>query len=97
MPRLFGFAFNPLSVYFCHDASGAPSAIAWEVSNTFGGRPHLSPRRGGPAADGVVRQSCEKRLHVSPFLDMDLAYQFRIEASGDNLRSALSTMVARVP
>ncbi len=85
MPRLFGFAFNPLSVYFCHDAAGAPSAIAWEVSNTFGARhtyilPVESP------ADGVVRQSCAKRLHVSPFLDMDLAYQFRVETSGDDFK-----------
>ncbi len=83
MPRLFGFVFNPLSVYFCHDGTGRLSALAWEVSNTFGARhtyviPALSQ-------DGVVRQTCDKRLHVSPFLEMGMRYQFRVEARGDRL------------
>ena len=84
MPRLLGFVFNPLSVYFCHDVSGAPSAIAWEVSNTFGAR-HTYFIVVARAADGVVRQACPKRLHVSPFLDMDLGYQFRVEVSDERL------------
>jgi DUF1365 family protein len=83
MPRLFGFVFNPLSVYFCHDGAGAFSALAWEVSNTFGARhTYVIP---AAAHDGVVRQTCEKRLHVSPFLDMGLSYQFRVETHGDKL------------
>jgi DUF1365 family protein len=85
VPRLLDFAFNPLSAYFCHDAAGAPSAIAWEVSNTFGAR-HTYILPIARSGDGVVRQSCDKRLHVSPFLDMDLAYRFRVEASGDDLK-----------
>ena len=84
MPRLLGFVFNPLSVYFCHDVGGAPSAIAWEVSNTFGGR-HTYVIVVERAADSVVRQACPKRLHVSPFLDMQLGYQFRVEATIDGL------------
>jgi DUF1365 family protein len=83
MPRLFGFVFNPLSVYFCHDAGGTFSGLAWEVSNTFGAR-HTYVIAAAPQ-DGVVRQSCDKRLHVSPFLDMGLSYQFRVEARGDKL------------
>ena len=83
MPRLFGFVFNPLSVYFCHDEAGRLSALAWEVSNTFGARhTYVIP---AAADEGVVRQSCDKRLHVSPFLDMGLSYQFRVEARGDRL------------
>ena len=83
MPRLFGFVFNPLSVYFCHDAAGAPSAVAWEVSNTFGAR-HTYVIAAAPQ-DGVLRQACDKRLHVSPFLDMGLSYQFRVERRGAQL------------
>ena len=83
MPRLFGFVFNPLSVYFCHDAAGAISAVAWEVSNTFGAR-HTYLIAAAPQ-DAVLRQSCQKRLHVSPFLDMGLSYQFRVETHGDKL------------
>jgi DUF1365 family protein len=83
MPRLFGFVFNPLSVYFCHDAAGVFSALAWEVSNTFGAR-HTYVIAAAPR-DGIVRQTCDKRLHVSPFLDMGMSYQFRVEARGDKL------------
>jgi hypothetical protein len=85
VPRLFGFTFNPLSVYACHDAGGRPSAFAWEVSNTFGAR-HTYVIPIEAATDGVVRQSCEKIMHVSPFLDMGLSYQFRVEAVGDALK-----------
>ena len=83
MPRLFGFVFNPLSVYFCHDATGLFSALAWEVSNTFGAR-HTYVIAAA-AREGVVRQTCEKRLHVSPFLDMGMSYQFRVRTRGDTL------------
>jgi DUF1365 family protein len=84
MPRLIGFVFNPLSVYFCHDISGAPSAIAWEVSNTFGGRHTYFIVIEG-ADGGVVRQACPKQLHVSPFLDMQLGYRFRVDASDESV------------
>lgn len=82
-PRLFGFVFNPLSLYVCHDSAGRLSALAWEVSNTFGAR-HTYVI--AAEAEGVVRQSCAKLMHVSPFLDMGLAYQFRLETRGDELR-----------
>ena len=82
-PRLFGFAFNPLSVYFCHDTAGGFSALAWEVTNTFGARhTYVIPVA---SQDGIVRQTAPKKLHVSPFLDMGLSYQFRVEARGDKL------------
>jgi DUF1365 family protein len=84
-PRLFGFTFNPLSAYFCHDAGGRPSAMAWEVSNTFGAR-HTYVIAIDDVADGVVRQSCAKLMHVSPFLDMGLTYQFRVEVLGEALK-----------
>ena len=38
MPRLLGYAFNPLSIYFCHRRDGEVAAILWEVDNTFGER-----------------------------------------------------------
>jgi DUF1365 family protein len=84
-PRLLGFVFNPLSAFFCHDAQGAPSAIAWEVSNTFGAR-HTYVIPVEPSLDGVVRQSARKLMHVSPFLGMAYAYQFRVEVRGEALK-----------
>ena len=74
MPRILGYGFNPLSVFFCHAADGRLSAILYEVSNTFGGRhSYLMPVE---QTSGPVRQSVDKAFHVSPFMDMDLAYRF---------------------
>lgn len=73
-PRIAGYAFNPLSVYYCHDAHEKPSAIIYEVSSTFGERhSYLFPIRD----HGVIRQSTDKKLHVSPFMPMDQHYHFR--------------------
>ncbi len=77
MPRLLGYVFNPLSVYFCHDRSSEIRAIVHEVNNTFGERQFYAlPASTGP--DGKVRQDCAKSFRVSPFLPMDLDYRFTI-------------------
>jgi DUF1365 family protein len=76
LPRIMGYVFNPISVYYCHDASGVLRAMVYEVNNTFGERhSYLIPVV--DAAD-PIRQSCAKRLHVSPFMDMDMTYDFRV-------------------
>jgi hypothetical protein len=75
MPQILGRAFNPLTVYFCHAPDGALSAILYEVNNTFGERhSYLIP---APDA-ALIRQGCAKQFYVSPFMDMDLTYAFRI-------------------
>jgi len=86
MPQVLGHAFNPLTVYFCHDRAGALSAILYEVNNTFGERhSYLIP---APDA-AVVRQACDKAFYVSPFLDMDLAYAFRVLRPGEQVLVAI--------
>lgn len=76
MPRILGYGFNPLTVFFCHDSEERLTAILYEVSNTFGQRhSYLMPVVGG---DGAVRQSVMKQFHVSPFMDMDLTYRFSV-------------------
>jgi hypothetical protein len=78
MPRVLGHAFNPLSVYFCHHPDGALMALLYEVSNTFGERhSYLIPTAPGPAG-ATVDQRCDKRLFVSPFLGMQMHYQFHL-------------------
>jgi DUF1365 family protein len=75
MPRMLGYAFNPLSLYFCYRKDGALEAIHYEVNNTFGQRhTYLIPAT--PDADGLVRQESAKSLYVSPFLDTDMSYAF---------------------
>ncbi len=77
MPRIFGYGFNPLSIYFCYRADGTLAALLYEVRNTFGERhSYLIPAEN--RASGVIHQSCEKRFYVSPFMDMNLRYDFRV-------------------
>lgn len=77
-PRILGYAFNPLSVFYCHDATGDLVAIIYAVRNTFGGRhAYLIPVE--PGATGAdVRQAADKVFHVSPFMEMATRYHFRL-------------------
>ena len=77
MPRVLGYVFNPLSVYFCHRPEGDLAAILYEVNNTFGQHhSYLIPV--DPGAGPMVKQRCAKAFHVSPFMDMAMTYDFRI-------------------
>lgn len=88
MPRVLGMVFNPLTVYFCHGADGRLQAMLYEVNNTFGQRhSYLIPVEG--AVDGVLRQRCDKRFYVSPFMDMDLTYAFRVSMPDTTLSVAI--------
>jgi len=90
MPRILGYAFNPLSVYFCDDASGALRALIYEVNNTFGERHSYLVEVDAAARDGGrVVQGCAKEFRVSPFLPQDLRYEFRVDAPRPD-RAALS-------
>ena len=83
MPQILGLGFNPLTAYFCHRPDGALSAILYEVNNTFGERhSYLIPAEDGP----VVRQACEKGFYVSPFMDMDLSYAFRVRPPAEQVQ-----------
>jgi len=81
MPRVAGYDFNPLSVYFCSNAQGDLVAVIYEVSNTFGGRhSYVIPTSVDATADqcgDTVRQACDKTFYVSPFMDLDMKYRFR--------------------
>jgi DUF1365 family protein len=88
LPRVLGYVFNPISVYFCHRPGGALHAILYEVSSTFGERhSYLIAAEAGD--DGEIRQSVDKRLHVSPFMEMDLRYAFRVTPPGERVRIAI--------
>lgn len=75
-PRILGYVFNPLSVYFCYDAEDQLQVILYEVTNTFKQRhTYLLP------ADQQPRQqhSCDKLMYVSPFMPMETRYSFTIQ------------------
>jgi uncharacterized protein len=87
-PRVMGYVFNPLSVFFCYAPSGELRAILYEVCNTFHERhtyviPVAERERGG------VRQRCDKALYVSPFVTMDSRYRFNIVPPSDTVSLAI--------
>ena len=88
MPRVFGYGFNPLSVYFCYQRDGSLAAILYEVHNTFGERhSYLIPV--GHAAGTVIDQRCRKLFYVSPFMDMAMSYAFRVAVPDERISVAI--------
>lgn len=80
-PRILGFAFNPLSVYFCYDKNGDLAVVLYEVSNTFGSRHTyiLEANTQSKRSDSIIRHKTSKELYVSPFMAMHTHYAFRIQ------------------
>ena len=69
-PRLLGYAFNPVSFFYCYDSAGHLSATVAEVRNTFGDR-HVY------LAD-ASRWTDKKVMHVSPFFSMSGSYDWHL-------------------
>jgi DUF1365 family protein len=82
-PRLFGYVFNPLSLWLCRDREDRLRAVIYEVHNTFGGR-HAYALPVAPGQDeGAVTQTCGKEFYVSPFIPMEAQYGFRLRPPGE--------------
>jgi len=86
-PRVFGYTFNPLSIYFCENEAGETTALVYQVNNTFGqSHNYIAKVDRAQNEDASIRNSADKRFYVSPFLDMDLRYDFRINTPDEKLR-----------
>lgn len=86
MPRLLGYAFNPISLYYCRHADGRLMAMVYEVTSTFGVRhAYVVPLPPEDQAAGRIRQGAAKALYVSPFMGMEMDYAFRGHAPGERL------------
>jgi DUF1365 family protein len=82
-PRLLGYVFNPLSVYFCRDAGGSVGAVIYEVTNTFGERKsYVIPAN---TDTGTIAQDCAKEMYVSPFTGAAGHYGFHCIAPSDRV------------
>lgn len=88
MPRLFGHVFNPISLYFCHAEDGRLAAMLYEVTNTYKER-HSYLILVNASDEPVIRQSCRKALFVSPFMDMDMAYEFTVGRPGETISTTV--------
>lgn len=82
-PRLWGYVFNPLSVYFCQNASGNIGAVIYEVTNTFAERKSYVIRTDG--AHRMISQQCDKELYVSPFTGRTGTYGFHCIAPAERV------------
>lgn len=96
-PRVLGYAFNPITVYYCYHDDRLV-ALIYAVRNTFGGRhsyliPVVSETYSSleqkNTAQPVIRQSTAKRLHVSPFVDMPMHYAFTVSEPAKKLSLAI--------
>lgn len=85
-PRILGYAFNPLAVYFCYDNADAVFAIVYEVSNTFGERhSYLIPLAEPRSDERPIHQHSDKQFYVSPFMSMEQRYHFRVNPPGEQV------------
>ena len=86
-PRVFGRVFNPLSVFYAYDAAGRVIALLYQVRNTFGeDHTYVCPVEPGERTPAGIRQERRKIFHVSPFLEMELTYHFRMPPPGETLK-----------
>jgi hypothetical protein len=89
LPRVLGYIFNPISIYFCSDRTGAPLCAIVEVGNTFRERKLFllpcAPRNPG-GAPGRFRLRVPKHYYVSPFSNLDLAFDFDLRVPGSRLQ-----------
>jgi len=82
-PRVLGFAFKPVSFWFCHRAEGSLRVVLAEVNNTFGER-HCYLLHGPQLGWGRTMEA-PKALHVSPFCEVRGGYRFRFLRTADRL------------
>ncbi len=74
-PRIFGYVFNPLSIFFVYDNYSKIIAVLYEVKNTFGEQ-HTYIFK--VEDENIITNSCDKKFFVSPFIEMKSKYRFRI-------------------
>ncbi|MEN9874074.1 MAG: hypothetical protein RL186_971 [Pseudomonadota bacterium] len=92
-PRVLGYVFNPLSVFFAYRPSGELAGVIYEVNNTFGEtHSYVAPATN----TGIERHSADKVFHVSPFFDVSGRYAFTLRAPDDHLSLVIDKYAAGV-
>jgi len=89
MPRVLGYVFNPISIFYCHRPSGELAAVVLEVNNTFGERHTYVVEAASGAGGKVVRRGCAKAFFVSPFMGLDMTYDFRLATPSETATTAI--------
>ena len=82
-PRIFGYVFNPLSVFYIYDKNSNLISILYEVKNTFGEQHTYIFKTN--INNNLIQHMCKKKFHVSPFIEMDCVYFFRLLKPGNKI------------
>ena len=82
-PRIFGFVFNPLSVFYVYNSNDDLISILYEVKNTFGEQHTYIFRV--EKDNNLIQNNCSKKFHVSPFIEMNCHYFFRLLKPGNKI------------
>ena len=82
-PRILGYVFNPLSIFYCYDSSGQLKVILYEVKNTFNEQ-HTYIFEINQKSK-IITQNCSKKFYVSPFIKMESNYHFRLKEPDNKL------------
>ena len=82
-PRIFGYVFNPLSVFYVYDKNFDLISILYEVKNTFGEQ-HVYVFK-TKKDQNLIQHMCKKKFHVSPFIEMNCIYFFRLLKPGNKI------------
>ena len=85
LPRVLGYVFNPVSIYYCFDDAGKPVCSVAEVGNTFREMKLYLLRREELAAGTTFAKTVPKHFYVSPFSPLDLNFDFKLKIPGDKL------------
>lgn len=91
--RYFGYNFNPVSFFYCCDRQGQIEVILAEVNSTFGESRNYWLHAGNRLhSRNSLRYRVPKKLHVSPFMKMELDYTFTFTPPGENLVAHMNTL-----
>ncbi len=83
-PRILGYVFDPLSIYFGYSSDGNLRGMLYEVRNTFGeAHTYVEPVKTGELTPAGLRQQCDKLFYVSPFNPLAMRYFFRVLPPGE--------------
>jgi DUF1365 family protein len=91
--RYLGYSFNPISLFYCYDQAGELQTVLAEVNSTFGEtRNYWLSTANQVASQNSRHYRCAKAMHVSPFMPMELDYDFILTAPADRLVAHMNTL-----
>lgn len=85
LPRIFGYVFNPISIYFCFDEQGKPLCSVAEVGNTFSEKKLYLLGPDELSTNEVFKKTVSKHFYVSPFSALDLNFDFQLKIPAEKL------------